>query len=429
MRDFQIAEISSVAGRGGDGIVRGSLLQSQLDVAWSVRAFVSNATALRKDVTTGSNYESPTLSSAAGATIQPFGTAMAAGDRLYITGTQDPCEMWVEILTPGVYVGDGIEILESLNGTTLVPVEGLVDTSDGFRAAAGTTVYHISWTLKNRQAFSPEFEGTPYKYIAIRPKNLGAVTTTPILGRVWLGCAATQTTLADLTSWYNAATTDANFGTTADLLITMNTSVTWGLKGISTGLDFFIHQALEPVSTRVYEYLSSNGTWKQFSGLSDPSNGGRNGPATLGDGMQEFHVRWDIPADWVAMPQIMGGTTYTKFFVRARPSAILVYRPSKLGLFRLRSRSLGEGLSTGIRSAVAQTISAVHIEVDIPPVSDTTIAFINYVTGISRSVVFPANANSAYLPLASALVIPANGGFMISHVSGGTMRDISLHLS
>lgn len=151
MFNQQIPLLGATAGPGNDGVVIGSVEQSVPTAVLLGESLVTIAQVLRKDITaTGAIWANLTTVATDALTgdFQPFGAVanMSVGDSFYVRtlNDEDTHHFYAQIATPGV--GTWSLSLEEWNETTDAweAVTGLVDDSNGFRAAAG--VHKISYT-------------------------------------------------------------------------------------------------------------------------------------------------------------------------------------------------------------------------------------------------------------------------------------------
>lgn len=443
MLDLKIAEISSTAGASNNGVVRGSINQSLFVTAQTSSVFMTTMYVLRKDSGVVDTYKDVSTD-AIGTTVNgflPWGTdtEFSAGDEIWIAANKDICEVYVQIDTPGVWVGDGVEVLESVDGETLVAAGGLVDGSNGLRAVAGTYLIKFN-DNDNRKAISPTFGGTKRKYIVIRPKNLTSKTTSPKLRRIWAACHIGAQEYTDI-SIVNNAVTDSNFSPFDNITIlpAVGLQTYLGFDGLTMGIDRTTYRNLTNSSaiTFVYEYYASDGTWKPFPDFVDPSNNFALGPAVLGSTGELFKLRWTVPSDWTRQTLTLNATVGAKnaYWYRDRMTAVSNYAGALTTLWRARSLSFGSGLSNGIYMKNAVNFTHLTYEIGIPSTTSVVVAFTNAITGSSRSVTIPANSTNSgsltggRLDFSSTLNIAAGEMLLISHVSGtGTLQDCEFHL-
>lgn len=442
MMYLHIAEISATAGLSGDGVVRGSIAQSQLLAARLGMLQATTIYALRRDVN-GSDSFVDVSAQAVGTTADgflPWGAdaTFSATDELWIAADKDICAIYVEITTPGVWTGAGLSVLESTDGETLVPVGNLTDGSNGLRAAAG--VYKISFDLNNanRKAVSPIFGGTKRKYIVLRPNGLTAKTTSPKLRRVWLICADDGITYIDIFPTLSASMASSDFSNVSashsSQFSVVGDVVYFALPGLSMGLDDAIYRRTQN-RTGVYEYLASDGTWKTLQNVSDPGNQLKNGPATAGTTSENYALRWTVPTDWTAQSlTLLPAAAQSAHWIRFRVTSVSPLGPGQTAFYRRRARSFGQGNANGIYHKNATSYDYITFDFGVAPTSDMVIAFANAITGQSRSVTIPSNTRSstalasARLDFNSELDIGAGEQLLISHVSGGSAQDCEVRM-
>ncbi len=440
MLDMHIAEISPSAGNASDGVVRGSIAQSQLLAARVGVLAATTIYALRRDVN-GTDSFVDASTQAVGTVADgflPWGTdaSFSAQDELWLAANKDICAVYVDLTTPGVWTGTGLSALESTDGETLVAVGSLTDGSNGLRAAAG--VYRIAFDLNqaNRKAVSPVFGGTKRKYVVLRPNGLTAKTTSPKLRRVWLVCAEDGVTYQDIFSDVSGSLTSNSFpGSPAQIFPVVGDVLYYALPGLSLGIDDTVYRALPNVRSGVYEYLATDGTWKTLQDVSDPGNQLRNGPATLGTTSESYRLRWTVPADWTARSLTLSpAAAQSAYWLRFRVTTMGTLGPVAPPLYRRRARAFGAGNAAGIYHKAAASYGYITFDLGVPPDSDMLLSFANAITGQSRSVTIPSGTRSSSalaagrLDFTSALAIGAGEQLLTSHVGGGSCQDAELRL-
>lgn len=431
-------ELSATCGINSDGIPLGAINDSPFLGVELLVPFATNIVAVRKDVGTGGTMYTPLTTEAnAGVTngFLPWGTdaTFGAGDFIAITADQDVCELYPYVDTPAQFVGDGLEVLESLDGQTFTPVTGLVDGSDGFRNSG---VSRIKFDVGARQPIKFEYDKPALKYIIIRPKNLTSATVSPKLSKIIGACQASQTQYIDQGTAFNKPLTDADFSpanAAGMILITDTTHTVMVSPGRAKGMFWQVFQSLEDLSTMLYEYW--NGTaWTAFTGLNDASNGVENGPTALGATGQKFLVTWDLPTTWPSATMTFSGRTYTGYFYRIRPSSITQYRPSRTGLVRARVHSFGADAAGGVYHQTAKTYMGIVFEAAIAPTAALNLSFADANTGDGRSVTWPGGSANSWdvsgnrLMFDSAFTIPAGGQLMLSVSGSGVVYDVTVSL-
>jgi hypothetical protein len=211
-----MSEISDVAGNAADGIVRGVVDQSLFSGAYTSVEDTETVYAFNLDTSTGAiDFTDYTVQCTSGIadSFLPWSTdgQFSAGDALYIASAEDVTEIRFTISTPGVWVGGGLDILDSTDGATPNrTLTGVSDASNGFRNGPGT--YVITWTdpAIPRVAWSP-VPGfiAARKWIVIRPSGYISSTTSPKMSMTY--CLGLGIDFEVKTAIYNAPMADGTF--------------------------------------------------------------------------------------------------------------------------------------------------------------------------------------------------------------------------
>lgn len=440
MLDINIAEIGENSGELNDGVVRGGMNRSQLIASYNNLLLSTNIHATRKDTgTTGTYYTDISADAVADVDDQflPWGDNSSFGlnDELWISDDdKNVNKIYVHITTPGVWDGDGLEVMESTDGETLVSVQNLVDNTDGFRAAAG--VYEISFLGNtNRAAIAPEFGATKRQYLVIRPKNLTAKTTSPKIKHVWM-VDSTSNAWHDFTDITNESLTNSTFDT-ATMFPLVGSESRFGFSGLTTGVYDAVYRGIPSVYTVSVEYLATDNTWKEFTDYVDESNNFTDVSTTHSSTPTYFYRRWSIPTDWGKKTLTLAPSTtpIEAYWCRRIIDAVSAYGPISIYEYRRRSLSFGTGLAYGMYHKASTNYTHVTFDIGQPSSTAVVIAFTNAITGQSRNITIPANTVSSgtltggRLDFPSTLNIGAGEMLIINYVSGGTLRDVELHLA
>lgn len=446
MLDIKIAEISSAAGELNDGVVRGSINRSILLGSYTNLLVATSVSAIRRDTTSGIvTYTDVSADATSNVDNQflPWGTdtAFSGDDEIWVVnGDKNINEIYVQITTPGVWTGTGLQVLESVDGETLTPVQNLVDTSNGLRNAAG--IYKISFSANtaNRKTVSPQFEQTKKKYVVIRPNGLTAKTTSPKLKMMWLVDNENNNTWANALTETNKTLTDSDFSTYLSTTIfpTIGNESRFAFSGLSIGVYDAVYRGISNNFTVAVEYLASDNTWKTLPDYVDASANFTNASTTYSSTPTYFYRKWSIPSDWAIKTLTHAPETaaITAYWIRRRITAVSTFGPLPIYLYRRRSLTFGSGFANGIYHKSAESYSYLTYDIGSPSTTNTVISFVNAITGQTRSVTIPANSTnsgsltSGRLDFASTLSIGAGEMLLISYVSGtGTMRDCEFHLN
>ena len=371
----------------------------------------------------------------------PWGTnaTFSAGDAVYLASDEPTHEIRLTIDTPGVWVGGGLEVLDSTDGTSANRVlTGLVDGSNGFRSGPGT--YSITWT----DPAVPRVEWSPVpgfiaarRWIVIRPVGFISATTSPKMSMTYMMDAGID--FGDDTAIWNAAMSDGTFGATPNVEWMVESSEIFVFPAAGPGMDVEVHRKTPNVRDIALEYYSVSGTWRAFTGVDDPSDWLKNGPTTLGvDPPELFHVRWSQPADWDIMSLVIqsesdgGPVTLTGAIMRARVTSVSNISPQVPPLARARARSLNR--SGAVIHLAPATYSALTFEAGVPPLADTVVQLLNINTGLGALVTFPLGVqSSSSLPLerlvfSTPVVIGAGDALLLTWQSGGVLQNVELVL-
>jgi hypothetical protein len=437
-----MAEISDVAGHSADGIVRGLIDQSLFTAMYDSIESTETVYAFNLDLAGGNvdftDYTTAATSGVANSFL-PWGTnaTFSVGDALYLASDEPTIEIRFTINTPGVWVGGGLEVLDSTNGTSANrTLTGVVDGSNGFRNGPGT--YSVTWTdpAVPRVAWSP-VPGfiRDRKWIVIRPSGFVSATTSPKMSMTYAMGGGVD--FEDDTSVWNAAMSNGTFGSVPDVVYQVDCSELFVFPAAGPGMDVEVHRKATNTRNVILEYYSISGTWRPFTGVNDPSNWLKNGPATLSDPPELFEIRWNEPADWDLMSLVIeesgvGPVTLMGAIMRARVTSITTVAQQVAPLARGRARSLNA--SGGVIHLAPSTYTALTFEAGVPPASDTVIQLLNINSRASATATFPSGVKSSCslalerLVLSQPLTIGAGDALLITWQSGGVLQNVELVL-
>lgn len=436
---IHIPEISPTAGIADDGVIFGTIPQT---VITSVQSSVANAAVLYAlALNANPNFAFTDISTAMGDDTvddaSPFGTAgtFTTDDAFYIACNDDVAEIYVRVSTPGVWTGTGLAIFDSTDGVQASrQMTGVVDASNGFRAAAG--IYRISWTApaSARVAFSP-MPGhiASRKWLVIKPVGFTAVTTAPKLTRVWLRHPETEVTHSDFTAIGNGAMTDSAFGALEflNVFVADNASLYACFSGPTLGLDVAIYRRTAGGITYAWEYLATDTTWKPLTGISDPSDGYQNGPVAFSTTPTLAAIRWPIPTDWASTAHTLPPqAAVTGFWIRRRVVTVTAPGPYPTVLLRARSKTVSPSTATGVLHRADRNYQRVMVlRCGVPPVAVPLIGqIVNVNTGLSASFTVPVGTDGPVeIATSNALQMQAGQQALIMGVSGAA-QDILLDI-
>jgi hypothetical protein len=444
-----MSEISAVAGNVADGIVRGVVDQSLITSVYTNIEGAEAVYAYNVDLV-GPDVYFTDYSNAASGLVGPNSflpwssdANFTAGDSAYVAADEPCTRIRFTVDTPGVWTsstGGGITVWDSTDGVTANrQLTGVVDPSNGFRAAAGT--YEVSWTdpAIPRVAFSP-VPGviTSRKWIVIKPDNYSASVTSPKMSTMYMSGATGM--FEDETAVYNKAPPDDVFGVVPNVIYNQGYGEIFSFASPTIGLDLLMYRKATASRTTELQYYALDGTWKTLTGASDPSNWMLNGPTNLGDPMQTFHLRWPIPTDWQNMSltidvEVMGlpvPTVITGYHMRSVIQTVTNVAAQPPGLARGRSRTLSA--AGAVFHLAAATYSLATFEVGVPALTDCVVELVNINTGATATMTIPAATKSSAelalerIPLSTPLVIGQGDALLITWLSGGTVQDVELVL-
>lgn len=443
MFTISIAEISGSAGNNSDGIVRGQTAQVSFTDAFSNIEEAEDVFAYNVDLA-GLNIEFTDYSNEASGhgglnSFMPWGTDLtfSAGDSVYLASTEEVTQLRFTIDTPGVWTGPGLQVWDSTNGIEANrQLSVTLDQSNGFRAVAGTYIVEWAAPTSARVAFSPVPSFiTSRKWIVVRPESLTAPGTSPKMSIVYM--LGSNSGYTDETLVFNAAMTDPTFGTVPDVVYDIGQAQIFTFPSAGFGLDLMVHRKTANVRDVALQYYASDLTWKLLPNQSDPSNWMKNGPATLSDPPQLFHVRWSIPSDWasesITIPLEGGGTqTITGWHMRAVVTSFTSAGPQTPPLARGRCRPLSA--SGGIYHLDPKTYTLATFEASVPCVTPTVVELVNINTGQSATMTIPALTYSSSelgaerVDLSTPLAIGAGEAMLITWDSGGYLQNVEIVL-
>lgn len=437
MINLIIPEISPTAGVNSDGVVLGSVSESDFIAALTDVPISDVVYALRKDVT-GTTFTFTNISTPAGddttSDFLPWGTTaqMTAGDELFIACDHAKAELFFKIDTPGVWDGS-IQIRYSSNGQTANTIlQNVVDGTNGFRASAG--IYSVTFTIPTDiVAFSPvPGDIASRQWFVIKPTITG-VTTAPILSRVWV--RHSDTTVVDLSSLINEdiITQGQGHGHPPDIFPTIDSSVYYAFPNPAYGMERDIYLKAGNTRTRVVEYLATDNTWKTLPGWTDPSNDYTNGPSPQAVNPTRYSVRWTMPSDWLAKAKSFttnsGTVSYTGYWIRERTTAVSQFGPMIVTVANISARQFGNMNTTGVE--LRQSMSVLGITVlnaTTPNTTDSVCQIANMTTGQASSFTIPANPVFPVNVDTVDIAFTAGQRLGVICNSGGTLQNAQITL-
>lgn len=393
-----IPVLSLTSGGNNDGALIGSVLESNFAGAFTDVHIADNVYVYRKDLT-GSSFSFENISTAAGndttSDFLPFGTntQMTAGDKFYLSCDHEIEELFFKIDTPGVWTGT-MTIKYSTDGQTAsATVQGVVDDTNGFKAAQG--IHKITFTKPtNIVAFSPVPGDVPSKKWFVFEPTITAVTTAPILSRVWIHHS--EDASIDMSSLINLDVITSGGGHPPTFFPIVDSATYYAFSNPAFGMERRIFRRQDNVRTRVVEYYANDNTWKPLQGWNDPSDDFRNGPATQAATATQYSVRWTVPSDWssktLSFTTSSGAVQKTGYFIRERTTAVSAYGPAQTTLSNVSARQFGDANTAGVVVPIATTIRAITLDepLSISGTGENVIQIFNLTKGTSTSATIPA---------------------------------------
>jgi len=434
---LDIPEISANGGIDSNGTLLGRVYESVIPHVFANSQIAETKYGYTKDRSGDVvSYTDRDDELAAGSGVNPFGTGgtMGVGDSMAFADDTTISDIYVEVLTPGVYDGT-IRYGYSSNGTIYdKELTGLVDASNGFRNGPG--IYRISFDVPTDiKEFSPAPEEVDSRYyVELKLATCTSVTTAPSIGRVWLRKSVPNRYWHDIAFLYSPLPTDHDF----DAWVGGEIFVQIGDEMIFTNTNKFyeiilyIWQRFNIAATYTWYYSSGSGVWSPLT-VTDGSNNFYNGPYPEGVAATKSKITWAIPPDWASVENIVpteGGTlSVTGYQIKCQVTAVSA-APVLPTFMRLRASAFGASNCSGIISmGSAVTFTRCAVYTTNPAGSASTIQFTNNVTGESSYIVIPAN--NYYNPkllLSAPLSFLSDEEILVQYVSGGTVGDVELWL-
>lgn len=422
MFSLSIPILGPTAGPGNDGVVVGSVAQSTPTAVLLGESLVSIAQVLRKDITaTGTTWADLTIAATDATTgdFSPFGAVanMSLGDSSYVRtlNDEDTHHFYAQIAVPGV--GTWTMGLQEWNETTDTweTVTGLVDASNGFKAAVG--VHKLSYTSGAEGRVRLDDASPKYVWHRFTLTAFTSATTAPVLSRIW--------SAKDTLSYKNVTTahTSTDFSSLpADILPRIGDCLLTVHPGPSYGEDSIITRSASANYTTEQHYLATDNTYKPLADVSDETNMYRVAPSAT-----ERKARWTAPSDWSSKSITdKDGVVHTGFITCMRITAIATEGPVQPPQVNCKTRSFGDANTTGIEVYTATSIKAVSISrIGMPSATAVVAQLLNMSTGKGSSFTIPANATSVNVDIAD-LPLAIGNRWGLSHVSGGTIQDVSM---
>lgn len=356
---------------------------------------------VRKDQDGGSSFTNVSADLVNVAVATPvWGTAIAAGDVLYIACDNPIKRLYAEIATPGQWTGTGLGIKYSTGGIFAdADLTGTTDNTNGFRAAAGIRSIDITWPA-NIVAFSPQpgsaaditagHAVASRQWLALYPQGLTASTVAPTITRLWIEHTDGSIVYSDLTTAANLQTTPTE--NTNTFFPVTESSVYYCTASPAIGERRRVYKAQAANRTRVLEYLSSAGTWIALTNIVDPSADFTIGPVAYFTTPTDHEVTWSRPADWTAQAKTFGAVSATGYWRRVRTTVVTTPGPMAPVTTTTQSRQYGTANTSGMRVTVPTVLRGVTLQLRGPESGTGAIdlEIVNLASGLSQSLQIPS---------------------------------------
>lgn len=433
-----IPVLSLSSGSNNDGALIGDVLESDFAAAFTDVHIADTVFCYRKNVT-GSSFSFDDISTAAGddttSDFLPFGTTaqMTAGDKFYLACNHEKEELFFKIDTSGNWAGT-MAIKYSTDGLTAnATLQGIVDDTNGFRAAAG--IYRMSFTMPTDiKAFSPVPGDIPSKQWFVFEPSITSVTTAPVLSRVWIHHS--DHVNIDMSSLINLDIIASGGGHPTTFFPIVNSATYYAFSNPAFGIERRIFRRQDNVRTRVAEYYANDNTWKPLQGWSDPSDDFRNGPAIQAATATQYSVRWAVPSDWasktLSFTTSSGAVQKTGYFIRERTTAVSNYGPAQTTIANVSARQFGDANVEGVKVPVATTIRAITLyePLSTSGTGENIVQIFNLTKGTSASVTIPASPTWPLNVDVTDLALSANDKYGVFVTSGSrilTSTALTIH--
>lgn len=407
----RIPLVSPIAGTLNDGVLIGSILQSNPVATLTGQSLIPIIQVLRKDVTaTGSTLTDITAAAtdANTADFNPFGTniTMSLGDAFYyrVAAGLDTHDLYATIATAGVGTW-GIKIQEyNVTSDAWEDVVGITDASNGFKQGVGT--YKISYTTGAEGSIRLDDSSPKHVWHKVVISSFTSVSVAPVLSRIFT---------ADTAILY------ATILPAEILPRVMDCAPLIVVSGPTMGLDITIATPASPNYTIAWEYLADDNTYKPFTNVVDGTNG-------LTASAGNYAVRWTIPTDWSSKSITdVSGVVHTGFILCAQIISVATEGAVVPPGITILARSFGTVLATGIYHPAATSYTGANIFAGVPSATPQNISFANNINGKMATITVPANTSLTHLDFSSALAIGA-GESLIPICTSGSAQDYSIIL-
>ena len=450
--DKRIPLLSGKAGNDGAGGIEGGFKQTLFSGVFSTTMMASTFKAWLFDA--GANSRTDITSQATSEVINsfaPFGqtATMGANDKLYVSDTNIPKEIFFDIDTPGVHNGTAFEVKYSTNGISAnASVAGLVDSTNVLKNADG--VYSLKWTPPtDAVAWTPTPDETEtqggmpsQKWFVITIAGITSTTTAPLCRRMWL--STDTATLTNYTTAFQGSLTVGVDASSVFFFPTIDDYTPFVSENKSIGIDLAVFRGYDTASqvitgrTRQYQYLATDGSWKPYTNVVDTSDDFTNGPADFtSNNPSLFTVRWDVPADiantTVTYKLASGDIILTGYHSRLKYTAVTTHGPARQLSIAARVRQFGDNNTTGTKVESATTfkrVSILGIDSGMGVGTGTnTLQISNAVNGDTRNILDPENPTEFPLDFdIDNLTIPASGKYLMTATGERSLVGVEMRV-
>lgn len=425
-----ITELSPTVGGTGVPSETGSISESLLKGFFNTQEKCTSPSVYRLDRSSGSLAIVEDTTNAISTSANAFTPFNSDGDEFAVNCAEDFQGILFRLDTQGNHSAT-LKVKDSIDGNWASNQLTVTDNSNAFEA---TTGWHYITIPDNasRQAFKlsndPTLNTPSGKYILFRLDGITGGDTMPKISNLTL--IRKNLRFDDHTTSVNGATVTAPSEDTHYPWVGSN--LMWCTDNPAIGLKIYMHLAASSVITDTHEYLASDNTWKTMTGWTNGSNDFTAGPTVLGNPVETFDIRHDLPTDWVKKSQVVtldnGSTTTVEgYWVRERTLTVTSYGPKTNPRYRLRALQFGNANTTGIEALVAETIRGLRfLSATVPNTTTINGEVINMSTGksspftLAANPVFPINADI------TDLAIVAGERYSLMEKSGGTARNLQM---
>jgi len=436
------SRIAADAGDRSDGWFYGGPKETTVDTYLLKPIITSAVKVVRMDNTpTGESFTD--LSAVSTSTdlndVELWGTIanLSLADAVFISNGAVMKQIFFRIMTAGAYTTSGLRLWDSTNGSAAK--RELVITNDATNAFRNTGWQALTWTQPATEmqsfALNPQSEetlyNTAYPWYKITFNGLSNITATPLLSRILGHYPTDGQKYLNATAYVGGDTNPAVAPTSlATIFPTIDDEAVMITPTKPTSIVRYVFRRIEDFGARLTKYLSTDGTYKLFQNLVDPSDGLRNGPAVSTIPPIRYETTWSMPTDMASVTKtwpMTDGTTltttgYIVTFTHANITAPGEYSPA---ISVARVKKFGP-TAVGEAQLTARTLKGVVINRVGAMSANTTIEKVNVTTGQAASLVinttddFPITKDITDISFA---VDDKLGG---RFVDGAEMKDVEM---